>query len=236
MAATIVSDSATQIVVTARRHGRHGGRDGDDGGRHVGHLVGRSVHLRRRCPTVTGVSPRSGPLAGGTSVTITGTGLTNATAVDFGGIAATIVSDSATRSWSPARRAGRHGGRDRDDGRRHFGHLVGRPVHLCGGADGDGHQSDAGPLAGGTTVTITGTGLANATAVKFGTIAATIVSDTATQIVATSPAAGGHGGRDGVDGGRHVGHLGGRPVHLCRGADGDGASVRRRGRWRAARR
>ena len=47
-------------------------------------------------PTVTGVSPASGPVAGGTSVTITGTNLQNATAVYFGGLPGTIVSDSGT--------------------------------------------------------------------------------------------------------------------------------------------
>ena len=47
-------------------------------------------------PTVISVSPNSGPLAGGTSVTITGTNLQNATKVYFGGIAGTIVSNSGT--------------------------------------------------------------------------------------------------------------------------------------------
>ena len=42
-------------------------------------------------PTVTGLSPTSGPEAGGTLVTITGTGFTGATAVDFGTTAATGV-------------------------------------------------------------------------------------------------------------------------------------------------
>ena len=46
----------------------------------------------------------------------------------------------------------------------------------------------SGAAAGGTAVTITGTNLAGATAVKFGTAAATITSETANQIVATSPA------------------------------------------------
>jgi uncharacterized repeat protein (TIGR01451 family) len=46
----------------------------------------------------------------------------------------------------------------------------------------------AGTIAGGTTVTITGTNLANATAVWFGTTAGQIISDTATQIVVVSPA------------------------------------------------
>ena len=35
-------------------------------------------------PTVTGVSPSSGPITGGTTVTITGTGFSGATAVNFG--------------------------------------------------------------------------------------------------------------------------------------------------------
>ena len=38
-------------------------------------------------PTVTGISPTSGPEAGGTQCTITGTGFTGATAVNFGGTA-----------------------------------------------------------------------------------------------------------------------------------------------------
>ena len=57
-------------------------------------------------PAVSGVSPTSGPVAGGTLVTITGTGFTGATAVDFGTTPATgltVVSD--TRSRSTARRA-----------------------------------------------------------------------------------------------------------------------------------
>ena len=46
----------------------------------------------------------------------------------------------------------------------------------------------SGPTTGGAIVTITGTNLANATAVYFGTNAATIVSDTVNHIVVTSPA------------------------------------------------
>nr|WP_306220717.1 IPT/TIG domain-containing protein [Cohnella sp. WQ 127256] len=35
-------------------------------------------------PTITSISPTSGPTSGGTSVTLTGTNLTGATAVHFG--------------------------------------------------------------------------------------------------------------------------------------------------------
>ena len=55
-------------------------------------------------PTVTGLSPTSGPAAGGTSVTITGTGFTGATAVNFGTTAAesfTVVDDTTIIAVSP---------------------------------------------------------------------------------------------------------------------------------------
>lgn len=49
-------------------------------------------------PTVTAVSPDSGPTAGGTTVTITGTGFAAGASVRFGGAAATeVVVESATR-------------------------------------------------------------------------------------------------------------------------------------------
>ena len=45
----------------------------------------------------------------------------------------------------------------------------------------------AGPISGGTTVTIDGADLLGASAVDFGTTAATIVTDTATQLTVTDP-------------------------------------------------
>ena len=55
-------------------------------------------------PTVTSITPTGGPAAGGTSVTISGTNLSNVIAVDFGLEAATITADSATSitATSPA--------------------------------------------------------------------------------------------------------------------------------------
>jgi hypothetical protein len=60
-------------------------------------------------PAITGVSPANGTTAGGTTVTITGTNLTGATAVTFGGTAATSFTvDSPTQitAVTPARSAG----------------------------------------------------------------------------------------------------------------------------------
>jgi hypothetical protein len=56
-------------------------------------------------PKVTGITPPSGPAAGNTSVTITGTGFTDATEVDFGKTAATglvVESDTTITVHSPA--------------------------------------------------------------------------------------------------------------------------------------
>ena len=139
-------------------------------------------------PAVTSVTPTAGPLGGGTTVTITGTNLANASAVDFGsGNPATISSDTAGQivAVSPAGSAG----------------TVLVTVTTAGGTFASsseqftyvpppavtGVSPTAGPLGGGTSVTITGTNLANASAVDFGNTAASISSDTAGQIVAVSP-------------------------------------------------
>ena len=62
-------------------------------------------------PTVTGVSPTSGPVIGGTTVTITGTGFTAGAKVDFGSgnLAPTVqfVNSTTLKATSPAGAAGK---------------------------------------------------------------------------------------------------------------------------------
>ncbi len=56
-------------------------------------------------PMVTGISPNSGPIAGGTVVTITGSGFTGATSVNFGAMSAasfTVNSDTLITATAPA--------------------------------------------------------------------------------------------------------------------------------------
>lgn len=60
-------------------------------------------------PTVTSVSPATGPTTGGTSVTLTGTNFTGATAVSFGGTAATaftVNGPTSITATTPPRAAG----------------------------------------------------------------------------------------------------------------------------------
>lgn len=59
-------------------------------------------------PVVTTLTPTSGPAAGGTAVTITGSHFTGATSVTFGGKAATfhIVSDTEITTTSPSHAVG----------------------------------------------------------------------------------------------------------------------------------
>jgi hypothetical protein len=66
--------------------------------------VDQTVH-----PAVTAISPSTGPTAGGTAVTITGVGFTDATGVTIGGAAATnfhVVSDTSITATTPAGSAG----------------------------------------------------------------------------------------------------------------------------------
>ena len=60
-------------------------------------------------PTITSVAPSAGPISGGQGVTINGTNLSTATAVTFGGAAATsftVLSDTSITAIVPAHPAG----------------------------------------------------------------------------------------------------------------------------------
>jgi hypothetical protein len=141
-------------------------------------------------PTVTGVSPASGPLAGGTTVTISGGGLGGATAVSFGSTPAasfTVNNSTQITATAPAGSAGSvditvttPGGTTAKSAADRYAYAALPTV--------TGLSPTAGPAAGGTSVTITGTNLTGATAVKFGATAATSFTvNNATQITAVAP-------------------------------------------------
>ncbi|MEU8086854.1 IPT/TIG domain-containing protein [Micromonospora sp. NPDC049101] len=141
---------------------------------------------------VTGLSPTSGPTIGGTTVTITGTGLTGATAVTFGGTPGTnlVVGLGGTSLTvvTPPGPAGPvdvtvllpGGNADAPDG---FTYVAVAPT---AGAI----APNQGPQAGGQTVTITGTGfVSGSTTVTFDGAPATdvTVDPQGTSLTAVTP-------------------------------------------------
>ena len=140
-------------------------------------------------PTVTAISPASGPTAGGTSVTITGTNFTGATAVTIGGAAATsvvVVSATSITAVTPAGTAGAQNVAVTTPG----GTGTGTNLYTYATAPTvTGISPGSGPTAGGTSVTISGTNFTGATAVTIGGAAATsVVVVSATSITAVTPA------------------------------------------------
>lgn len=143
-------------------------------------------------PVVVLVAPLTGPESGGTVVTITGTGFSGATAVSFGGTAATsftVDSDIQITATTPAHAAGLVAVSvttpvDTSTVPGLFTYVAGPPVPVVLLV-----APPIGPPAGGTSVTITGTGFTGATAVSFGgTPATSYVVDSDMQITATTPA------------------------------------------------
>jgi hypothetical protein len=141
-------------------------------------------------PTVTKVEPGSGPAAGGTSVTITGTDLTGVTAVKFGATYATSFTPGSSTSMTAVAPAGTGtvdvtvtatGGTSAAGAADHFTYVPAPTVTKV--------EPSSGPAPGGTSVTITGTNFTGATAVQFGSSNATSFTfNSATSITATSPA------------------------------------------------
>ncbi|RKR90482.1 IPT/TIG domain-containing protein [Micromonospora pisi] len=111
-------------------------------------------------PTITDITPEQGPTSGGTSVTITGTGFTGATGVTFGGnLGTNLVVNAAGTSLTVTTPPGPVGPVDvvvllpgpdatAPDG---FTYVLAAPTI----SDLD---PDQGPTAGGTTVTVDGSG------------------------------------------------------------------------------
>ncbi|MEI9982860.1 MAG: IPT/TIG domain-containing protein [Aliidongia sp.] len=128
-------------------------------------------------PTVTGLTPSAGPLAGGNTVTVSGTGfVSGATAVSFGGTPGTAVAVASATSLTVTAPIGSAG-------------TVDVRVMTAGGTSttvpADLYTYEvvpavttlsptAGPLGGGNTVTVTGSGFViGATSVSFGSMPGT---------------------------------------------------------------
>jgi hypothetical protein len=127
-------------------------------------------------PVVNGIGPSTGPEAGGTQVSVFGSGFMGATAVTFGATAAvaTLDSDTEISALSPAGTGTvdvavtTPGGTSATSPPARFTYAAG------GGTTPSvaGVNPPSGAESGGDVVAITGTGFAGATAVKFGSVTA----------------------------------------------------------------
>ena len=120
---------------------------------------------------VTRIAPSSGAITGGTKVTITGSGFTGATEVVFGTIPATkytVVSDTDIIAISPAHAAGVQDIQVTATGGTTTPKVAQDRFTYAKPAVA-GIAPSSGTVAGGTTVTIAGTGFTGATEVVFGT-------------------------------------------------------------------
>ena len=142
-------------------------------------------------PTVTSISPTSGTTAGGTSVTITGTGFLTGTTVSFGATAApsvNVVGSTSITATTPAHAAGAVNvvvtNTDAQAGTLPNGYTYRDAAPAVTSI-----SPTPGPVAGGTSVTVTGTGFLTGATVSFGGTAATNVNVVgSTSITATTPA------------------------------------------------
>jgi len=143
-------------------------------------------------PTITSVSPSSGPGSGGTRVKIVGTRLFNVTSVDFGSVAAKSfkVNKKGTKitAVSPAESGGTVDILITTTG----GTNTAAPADqfTFGGPVVSSVSPSSGPASGGTQVSIAGTDLSGASAVSFGPDAATSFSaaKNGKKITAVAPA------------------------------------------------
>jgi hypothetical protein len=140
-------------------------------------------------PSVTGLTPNSGSISGGTSVTISGSNFTGASNVEFGTVAAmsySVLSDSTITAAAPPGSVG----------------TIDVTVTTAGGtsakdtADEFTYEPPPAPsvtglsptmASTGTLVTISGANFTDPTAVDFGTTAATFTVVGPTTIDATAP-------------------------------------------------
>jgi hypothetical protein len=197
ISATINSSSSTSISVTAPAHAAGIARVVVTTAAGTSTQAAKFTYVTIAGPVLTSLSPTSGPTVGGNTVTITGKNLLYTTSVTFGSTPASsfaILSDTQITAVAPPGTPGN------------------KAVDVFNGAGGSGTlpytyteiappvianmSPTSGPAAGGNTVVINGFNFTHATAVTFGSTAATlftVVSDTVINaVVPPGPIAGGN--------------------------------------------
>ena len=157
-------------------------------------LTGGFTYLA--APTITSLSVSSGPLTGGRSSVLSGTGLTGTTGLTIGGSAATLgsITDTSVAFTTPS--SGTLGAKDV---------VITAPGGTATLASGFTYvsapsitslSSTLGSLSGGYLDTITGTNFTGATSVTIDSVTASFTVMSATTIVITVPSGSSSGAKD----------------------------------------
>jgi phosphatidylinositol-3-phosphatase len=143
-------------------------------------------------PNIGDLTPTSGPAAGGTTVTISGTGFANGATVTFGGTAASnvnVVGSTTITALTPAHASGPVNVVVTNPGGQNATSANGFTYAASPAPTVSGVTPASGPTSGGTSITISGTGFtAGATVTVGGTAATNVNVSTSTTITATTPA------------------------------------------------
>jgi len=142
-------------------------------------------------PTMSSVSPTSGPVTGGTAVTIIGTNFVSGATVSFGGTSASgvsFVSSTQLKATTPTHAAGTVTvAVTNPDGTQTA--LANAFTYGASSVAVSRVSPISGPAAGGTQVTISGSNFQSGLSVTFGGLAATAVMiSNSTTVLATTPA------------------------------------------------
>ena len=142
-------------------------------------------------PTITSVTPTSGPTAGGTQITINGTNFAAGATVRVGGALAsgvTLVSATQLRATTPAGTAGAQAVQV-TNATGASATMAGAFTYATAALTLTSVSPASGPTAGGTTITLTGSGFVSGATVRVGGNPATSVTFVgATQLTARTPA------------------------------------------------
>ncbi len=146
-------------------------------------------------PVVTGLSPTSGSMSGGNQITVQGLGFTGATAVDFGGTSVPVAASAVNGTGTAVTVTAPPGSGTVDVRVQNAAVLSGtgsadRYTYVTGSLLAPqimGLSPTAGPSAGGTSVTISGSGFTGTTAVYFGSTSVPFTVVNAGEIQVTAP-------------------------------------------------
>jgi hypothetical protein len=152
--------------------------------------IGSTYSIRYPAPTISTVAPTSGPIAGGTAITINGTNFRPGASVVVGGVLATniaVVSPTQITALTGPHAAGAVSvmvaNSDDQQATKTAAFSYNGPSPTISAV-----TPATGDATGGTTVTITGTNFVSGATVRFGNnLASTVTVVSATQITATAP-------------------------------------------------